>query len=334
MSKFIRYKINTLSNRNLKDAKKLAEILRELHKGVDSIEKLRFLAKSARNIGIGGINTYFKPLDKFYEWISYIELDSLEQIDEEVVIDFLSSETGGLSDATKKNYRMAILAFFNYISKQNEQNGKSFQFRIELKNWGGLRGKSGQKLPEYLDEGELKRFVEAIDTYPFSHKIAARNRLIIKIILYTGIRVSEAINLKTKDFIDDGEVYMLKIVGKGNKHRVVMIKKSHILSDLHEWQSIRNCNNNLLFCNSKGNALTQAYISRSVEQILISIGIRKEKNGAHLLRHSFATLLYQKSKDLVLVQEALGHASLDTSRIYTHFDKERLKQATQIMDDL
>ena len=53
-----------------------------------------------------------------------------------------------------------------------------------------------------------------------------------------------------------------------------------------------------------------------------------------MLRHTFATLLYNKSKDLVLVQEALGHASLDTSRIYTHFNKERLKKAASIMDDI
>jgi integrase/recombinase XerD len=53
-----------------------------------------------------------------------------------------------------------------------------------------------------------------------------------------------------------------------------------------------------------------------------------------MLRHTFATMLYLKKKDLVLVQEALGHASLDTSRIYTHFDKERLKEAAGVMDEI
>lgn len=66
----------------------------------------------------------------------------------------------------------------------------------------------------------------------------------------------------------------------------------------------------------------------------MSVGIRKEKNGAHMLRHSFATLLYQKSEDLVLVQEALGHADLNTTRIYTHFDKKRLLEAASAMDDV
>lgn len=67
-----------------------------------------------------------------------------------------------------------------------------------------------------------------------------------------------------------------------------------------------------------------------VENILITAGIRKEKNGAHMLRHSFATLLYQKHHDLILVQEALGHADINTSRIYTHFDKEKLKRTMDI----
>ena len=89
-----------------------------------------------------------------------------------------------------------------------------------------------------------------------------------------------------------------------------------------------------IFCNFKNKILTQAYVSRSVENILTFAGIRKEKNGAHMLRHSFATLLYQKSLDLVLVQEALGHSSIATSRIYTHFDKTRLSKTTSIMDNI
>ena len=113
-----------------------------------------------------------------------------------------------------------------------------------------------------------------------------------------------------------------------------MIKKKIWQTDLLQWLEIAKCDNGLLFCNQKGSKLTQAYISRQVERILAFIGIKKEKNGAHMLRHTFATKLYQKNKDLILVQEALGHADINTSRIYTHFDKERLKKATEIVDNL
>jgi hypothetical protein len=96
---------------------------------------------------------------------------------------------------------------------------------------------------------------------------------------------------------------MIQVKGKGNKPRVVMIKQHIIQNELNEWLELKNCNNSLLFCNQKGNELTQSYISRTVEDILTYAGIRKEKNGAHMLRHSFATLLYSKHRDLILAQE-------------------------------
>lgn len=147
-----------------------------------------------------------------------------------------------------------------------------------------------------MKKDEVHRFIEGIESYPFSTKIAARNRLIIKTILYTGIRVSEAINIDIKDFNKDEDAYIIQVRGKGNKPRVVMIKESIIKKDLNEWFEHRVCDNNLLFYNQKGKPLSQAYISSIVEKILLSIGIRKEKNGAHMLRHTFATMLYQKVK--------------------------------------
>lgn len=334
MERFVRSKLNTLSNRQVKDKEKLAQVIQKLNKGVKTIKELEQCAKDARNAGLIGINTYFKPLRKLYDYLFNMGLASMKEIDEEMISDFLASETGGLSDASKKNYRIAMISFFGYIDKQNQDDdSKSHLFRIELKNWGGLGGQSGQKLPSYMGEDEIDRFLNGINTYKFQIELQARNRLLIKLILYTGIRVGEALSLKIKDLIPESDVYLIKILGKGNKHRVVMIKKEHIEEHLQEWLGLRNCKNELLFCNRGGNAITQAYASRMVENILISAGIKKEKNGAHMLRHTFATLLYRRKKDLVLVQEALGHANLNTSRIYTHFDEERLREAASIMDD-
>ena len=331
IERYLRFKLNSLSNRQVKNQEELFDVIRKLSLGTKNIDELSTLAKRARNAGLIGINTYYKPLEKFYRFLCDYGVASMKEIDEELIVDFLTTATGGLSDATKKNYRIAMINFFKYIDKNNEDG---HHFDIELKNWAGLQGKAGQKLPVFMGEDEIARFLQAIDDYPFRSDVAARNRAIIKMILYTGIRVGEAIGLRLKDIELQGDVYLLKITGKGNKIRVVMIKSQHIKRDLDEWMQKRRCGSDLLFCNKKGTHLTQAYISRIVEQILKSAGIKKEKNGAHMLRHTFATLLYNKSKDLVLVQEALGHASLDTSRIYTHFDKERLKKAASVMDDI
>ncbi len=331
IERFVRNKLTTLSNRQVNDKQKLALIIQQLVKGTKSIDELAIIVKEARNIGLAGVNTYFNPLFKLYNFTLNLGLASMKEIDEELLSDFLASETSALSDATKKNHRIALLSLFSYIDKQNQnEDGSSYLFKIELKNWGGLSGKSGTKLPSFMNKDEIDRFLSAIDSSEFTDNTGFRNRLIIKIIIYTGIRVSEILNLRIKDIFKEDNVYMLQIRGKGNKPRVVMIKSSIIEKELQNWLDMRVCNSDLLVCNQKGERLTQAYVSRIVENILISAGIRKEKNGAHMLRHSFATLLYQKHHDLILVQEALGHADINTSRIYTHFDKERLKKTTEI----
>ncbi|MDO7252779.1 tyrosine-type recombinase/integrase [Helicobacter cappadocius] len=338
-SRFIRHKITTLSNRNVKDKECVRDALFKIDK-IKNISELETICKNVRNAGLIGIGTYASPVIKLYEhFVSKNIFTSMKEIDEESLIDFLTIYTSNLSVASKKNYRIALIGLFGYIDKQNRDNtGISYVYNIELKNIGGTRGKSGQKLPTYMNESELEKFFRGIECFKMSPKIASRNRLIIKMIIYTGIRVSEALNLRLKDITLENDVYLLSIRGKGDKYRMVMIRKKNIEILLKDWLSIRNTikdiENNLLFCNQKGAALSQAYIYKNVENILMSAGIRKEKNGAHMLRHSFATLLYQKHQDLVLVQEALGHADLNTTRIYTHFDKKRLLEAANTMEDI
>lgn len=332
LSRYIKYKLSSLSNKELKDPKALNSVNFALTKGVKTLDELDGLVKQARNAGITGINTYFNPLKKIFETIFFYELDSLKQIDEEFLSEVLASVTGGLSDATKKNYRIATLNFFSFLDKQNEENGVSHNFGIELKNWGGVSGAMGTKLPEFMSEDELKEFLEAVEESDFK-KNTNRNKLVIKVIIFTGIRVSEALNLKFRDISQEGDIYIIRIRGKGNKYRIVMIKKHLIESHLNALETNYENKEGFVFINSKGRPLTQAYVSRIVEQILFKAGIRKAKNGAHMLRHTFATMLYKKHKDLVLVQEALGHASLNTSRIYTHFNSDKLRLAAQTAEE-
>ncbi len=331
--KFVRYKLSALSNKELKNDALFRRASLALNHEVANINELERLAKDARNAGLTGINTYFNPLKKFYEAIMQYDLESMKNIDEELLSEILASITGGLSDASKKNYRIALINFFGFIDRQNEQDGTSHNYGIELKHWGGISGSRGTKLPEFMSEEELKRFLDAINLSEF-RSFAHRNRLIVKIIVYTGIRVGEAINLKRKDIAPEGDLFVIRIRGKGNKYRIVMIKRHLIEEHLNALETNFANKEGYLFVTKNGAPLTQAYVSGIVEKILMSAGIRKEKNGAHMLRHTFATMLYKKQKDLVLVQEALGHASLNTSRIYTHFDSDKLKLAAKVAEDL
>jgi integrase/recombinase XerD len=159
IERFIRNKLTTLSNRQVLDKQKLAFIIQQLVKGTKSIDELNIIVKEARNIGLSGINTYFNPLLKLYNFVMNLGLASMKEIDEELLSDFLASETSALSDASKKNHRIALLSFFSYIDKQNENaDGTSHLFKIELKNWGGLSGKSGIKLPSFMNKSEIDKF--------------------------------------------------------------------------------------------------------------------------------------------------------------------------------
>ncbi len=336
IGRFLRYKCTSLSNSQVKDQNKVFECLNELNQAC-SANQLEKVCKKARNAGLLGINTYALPLLKFYEYTKKISLKSLKSIDEVLLAEFLSVYTGGLSLATKKNYRIALLGLFSYIDKQNQdENEKSYIYNITLKNISGVNQSAGNKLPTHLNNEELEKFLEGIDKIEMSAKVRARNRLLIKIIVFTGMRSNEALQLKIKDFTLENGCYTILIKGKGDKYRAVMLKAFHIESLLKEWlieRELYPVKNDLLFCNQKGSALTQAYLYKQVERIINFAGLRREKNGAHMLRHSFATLLYQKRHDLILVQEALGHASLNTSRIYTHFDKQRLEEAASIWEE-
>lgn len=336
IGRFLRYKCTSLSNSQVKDQNKVFECLNELNQACSS-SQLEKVCKKVRNAGLLGINTYALPLLKFYEYAQKLSLKSLKSIDEVMLAEFLSIYTGGLSLATKKNYRIALLGLFSYIDKQNQdENEKSYIYNITLKNISGVNQSAGNKLPTHLNNEELEKFLESIDKIEMSAKVRARNRLLIKIIVFTGMRSNEALQLKIKDFTLENGCYTILIKGKGDKYRAVMLKAFHIESLLKEWlieRELYPVKNDLLFCNQKGSALTQAYLYKQVERIINFAGLRREKNGAHMLRHSFATLLYQKRHDLILVQEALGHASLNTSRIYTHFDKQRLKEAASIWEE-
>ncbi|ACZ12289.1 tyrosine-type recombinase/integrase [Sulfurospirillum deleyianum] len=335
LNRFIKSKLTSLSNRHVVENAKLSKIIGTLNQGCTSMQALKDLSKEARNIGLIGINLFINPLEKFYTYVVPLQLHSLKEIDEELLSEFLASQTGSLSDATKKNYRIALLSFFKFLDKQNEdEKGTTYQFRIELKNWGGLGGRRGEKLPAHMYKEEITRFLKAIEETEFKPYAQAKNRLLIKMILYTGMRVSEALGLKIKDMVKEENYLICHIRGKGNKPRTAMIKYETIEADLQEWMEYRSSDSALLFQSRTGKPLTQAYVSYVMDKMLFHAGIRKEKNGAHMLRHTFATLLYQKNRDLILVQEALGHADLNTSRIYTHFDKERLKIAADTLDGM
>lgn len=343
LERFFYTKFMNLTAHRVKDKRAFAEVIQEIQSGGrNSIDDIRRICKKARRIGLLGINTYANPLLFFYDYCIRAGFSDMREIEVNNVQEFLSIYTTNLSNATLRNYQFALTNFFEFIQKNNEvENGASHIYSMELI---GSQASTKHDLPEFLTADEIDRFLEILKRYDIKQKhinplVRLRNQLIILMIIYSGARVSEILEIGYKDISLEGEYYRLRLRGKGNKMRVVFVQANLIYEYYNAWIELRkkisnSIDDNMpLFINKKLNVPAQSYIYVIIENLLLSAGIRKAKNGAHLLRHSFATLLYNRSKDLVLVQESLGHSSVETSRIYTHFDNEKLKHTANIMAD-
>ncbi len=343
LERFFYSKLMGLTAHRIKNKEEFAQIIQDIQSGGrNSIEDIKSICKRARKIGLLGINTYANPLFIFYEYCIKLGFEDMREINTDNVQEFLSIYTSNLSLATIRNYQFALTNFFDFIQKHNIlESGASYTYTMNIT----FSSKSSQQeLPDFLTEEELNIFLNALKTYDLNQKhinasVRLRNQLIILMIIYSGARVSEILEIGYKDISLEDNYYVLRLRGKGNKMRVVFILKQLIEYYYNEWKIIRNNIPNAtddmpFFINKKFRIPAQSYIYVVIESLLSSVGIRKAKNGAHLLRHSFATMLYSKSNDLILVQESLGHSSVETSRIYTHFDNKRLKHAANVISNI
>ena len=185
----------------------------------------------------------------------------------------------------------------------------------------------GTKLPEVLTIEEIDQLIDAID---MSKAEGHRNRAIIETLYSCGLRVSELVNLKFSQlYFDEGFV---RIIGKGNKERLVPVSESveneiniyneHVRSN----QNIQKGNENIVFLNRRGAKLTRVMIFTIVKNLALTIGLKKTISP-HTFRHSFATHLIEGGANLRAIQEMLGHESIATTEIYTHLDQRFLREA-------
>ncbi len=338
ITRYIKYKTNTLSSRNVKNQKIIQQAIMALNNSPQSLDELSNIVKDIRKGGIEGVKSFYIPVRKLFEYLILQNLSSLKDIDDELIIDFLTSYTAGMSDATKKNYRNALTNFFNYLSDHNENepnSGNGYIYHLKLSNWQGLSGKKGNKIPSYLTQEEVHRFLEGVDQYKFvSDRSALFYNLLVRLILHTGLRISEALSIENNKIERRDGYLLIKITGKGNKNSIIEVQESSLQPYWRLWQRELACPDNLLFCspqNPKRKASASS-ISHKIKELLHYVGIVKEKEGVHLLRHTYGTLLYSEVKDLALVQDMMRHEDPSTTRVYTHIEDEKRRKATNILD--
>lgn len=189
--------------------------------------------------------------------------------------------------------------------------------------------KLGRKLPDTLNIHEIDKILEAID---HSTAQGMRNRAMLETLYSSGLRVSELVNLKLSNILFD--VGFLRVVGKGNKERLVPIGKEALKfiniyrEEVRVHQEIQPGQESFLFLNRRGKQLTRQMIFIAIKDLVAKAGLNK-KVSPHTFRHSFATHLIEGGADLRAVQEMLGHESITTTEIYTHLDRDYLKQVIQ-----
>ncbi len=178
-----------------------------------------------------------------------------------------------------------------------------------------------RQLPDILSDSEEQRLLEQFNKrYPTSF----RNRCMILLALNTGMRISELINLHWEDIeLSTGRCHIKK--AKGEKDRVIFIKPS-VLSELIDYAVKYNDHVGLIFKTLKGWPMKDAYLRKMIARKAVVAGIQK-RVYFHLLRHTYLSRLYGRTKDLRLVQEVAGHADISTTQIYTHISGEDVRTA-------
>jgi integrase/recombinase XerD len=186
--------------------------------------------------------------------------------------------------------------------------------------------KKQRKLPDTLSYEDINRLISAID---LSKPDGARNKAIIEVLYSCGLRVSELTELKLSNLYL--EIEFVKVIGKGSKERLVPIGGEAIkalklwIENVRVHVPIKKGEEDLVFLNRRGSRLSRVYIFMLIKQLAQMAGIKKSISP-HTLRHSFATHLVEGGADLRAVQEMLGHESITTTEIYTHLDREYLKE--------
>ena len=189
--------------------------------------------------------------------------------------------------------------------------------------------KQKRSLPDVLSFTEIETIIAAID---LSTPEGGRNKAILETLYSCGLRVSELVNLRISClYLDIGFV---RVVGKGDKERLVPIGSDAIKfiniykNDIRVNINIKQGQEDFLFLNRRGSQLTRVMIFLILKDLALKAGIRKTISP-HTFRHSFATHLVEGGADLRAVQEMLGHESITTTEIYTHLDREFLRDTLQ-----
>ena len=285
----------------------------------DSIRGFEDYLRLEKALSQNSINAYINDINKLMDFLKNnfkgitpqkVKLNHLRSF-----VEWLNDK--GVSPRTQARTISGIKSFYKYLLIEEKINSDPTSLLESPK--------IGRKLPDVLSLEEIDLLINGVDV---EKPEGQRNKAILETLYACGLRVSELVNLKVSNlFFDQGYV---KVEGKSNKERLVPISKRAIVEiqkyteGYRKTLKISSNANDILFVNRRGQILRRVMIFTIIKNLAEKVNLNK-KISPHTFRHSFATHLIDGGADLRAVQEMLGHESILTTEIYTHLDREYLK---------
>jgi integrase/recombinase XerD len=276
--------------------------------------------KLERSLSANSIEAYVRDVEKLLQFMEMRKNGaSFLKVDFKVLQGFIEYVNElGLSAYSQARILSGIKAFYNFLVAEDliTENPTTL-----------LEGpRLGRKLPDTLDYPEIEQLLAAID---LSTPEGGRNRAMLEVLYSSGLRVSELVELKRSNVYFD--IGFLRVIGKGNKERLVPCGKEALkflklyLTEIRVQVPVQPGFDSFVFLNRRGRKLSRVMVFNIIKSLAAKIGLKKSISP-HTFRHSFATHLIEGGADLRAVQEMLGHESITTTEIYTHLDRDYLRQ--------
>ncbi|MDD4187167.1 MAG: tyrosine-type recombinase/integrase [Bacilli bacterium] len=260
---------------------------------------------------------YEIDLNKYEKFLNDIKKDYKKVKYEDISQYIIMLKKSGYKPASINRNLSTLRSFYNYLVLTKIISYNTFDL---------IKGmKEEKRLPNYFKYDE---FILMLDSLKEDTPLNMRNRLILELLLATGIRVSELVNIKLSDI--SLKTKEIKIYGKGKKERIVFFG-NYSAEVLDKYLSfargklLKNKISDYLFINNLGGKLTDRGVRGIIDKIIKTSGV-KSKVSPHTFRHTFATIMLKEGCNIKSVGDLLGHSSLNTTSIYTHLTNEEVRR--------
>jgi integrase/recombinase XerD len=273
-----------------------------------------------KSLSKNSIEAYLDDVGKLFNYLKVTEQLVLpEKVTYQTLKEFIAwAGEQHISPRSQARLVSGIRSFYRYLAMEDKLADDPSEL-LEAP-------KPGRKLPVILHIDEIDKIIAAID---LSYPEGIRNKAIIEVLYSCGLRVSELVELRLSNlFFDQG---FIKVTGKGSKERLVPISETavHLIQEYLQYVRAGTAPvkgaENIVFLNRRGNKLTRVMIFTIIKELVKKSGVNKIVSP-HTFRHSFATHMVERGADLRAVQEMLGHESILTTEIYTHLDRQYLRE--------